>query len=241
MIIIHENLPAEAQYVADIIKSVLGIESFVIERKLDDMFIRCVGFDGYKVDLTRPLGYGTNAVLVLTARDIYTDNRSKKDSWIFGAYSGPGQGGWVMNAGEVHTHMVVSTCRLKGTDSTPNPTGLVPNDYYLKRVSRNALHEIGHGIVNGYHLKPAAFVNVKTGNRMPLGEHCSDNACVMYEVIDIKTPPPSEEYLLMGNLAKYDAGLDDHLKRVYPDWFCVLCRASIRITDAYKKNHLKEN
>jgi len=56
----------------------------------------------------------------------------------------------------------------------------------------------------------------------------------MYEVVDIKTPPRKEGYLLIGKQKRYDAGLDDHIERLGRDIFCDDCRKAIIISEKYK-------
>ncbi len=54
---------------------------------------------------------------------------------------------------------------------------------------------------------------------MPLGPHCVDHSCAMYEVVDVTAPPPDEGHLQLGEERFYDAGMDEHLQRLREDWF----------------------
>ena len=116
--------------------------------------------------------------------------------------------------------MVVSTARLKGKES-------VSQEHYLRRVELIAVHEVGHDLIQASHYRNTTWVNTGTGYRFSLGPHCTDNQCGMYEIVDIKAPPASEGYLRLGRERRYDAGLDDVLERMHPDFLCGRCSSSI--------------
>jgi predicted Zn-dependent protease len=107
-------------------------------------------------------------VLVLTHRDIYANNSSKNDDWIFGYCSG--------------NLTLASTARMKRFDSQPSSVLEVPEELYFRRLETLAIHEIGHGVVRAPHLQLATWVNAQSGGELWLGMHCTDNTCVMYEV-----------------------------------------------------------
>ena len=160
------------------------------------------------------------ALLVLTPRDIYAGTISKNDDWILGYHTG--------------NLSVVSTARIKRKDNQPSDNLEIPLDLYLKRLNIMNIHEIGHGAVEGRHFKQAKWVNIQTGHELDLGPHCTDNTCVMYEIVDIMAPPKSEGHMLLGDEKKFDAGLDDVIARLNPRWLCDKCCSSIRIDEKYK-------
>ncbi|HXQ20404.1 MAG TPA: hypothetical protein VN812_01935 [Candidatus Acidoferrales bacterium] len=97
------------------------------------------------------------------------------------------------------------------------------------------IHELGHDLVKeAPHHQEATWVNVRNGTSIPLTPHCDDNACAMYEVVDVTAPPKSEGYLKLGNKCLYDAGLDEHVGRLRADWFCTRCRDHIVVADSYR-------
>ena len=89
-------------------------------------------------------------------------------------------------------------------------------------------------LLQAKHYKMAAWVSKRTNVPLVLGDHCTDNACVMYEIVDINAPPKEEGYMLLGDEEKYDAGLDDVLTRIYSQWFCRKCLDAIVIDEKYK-------
>jgi predicted Zn-dependent protease len=223
MKIIHESLPEEASQIAKSLKEILGLESELMEADLGEAFVPIPGFDGYwssALELVEFLNLAEGKVaLVLTPRDIYSNNKSKDDDWGFGYTWGK--------------LTVVSSARLKRYDDKPSKELQVPPELYLKRLKALSIHEIGHKITHADHFQKAVWVNAKTGYEMDLGFHCNDNTCVMYEIVDIRAPPETEGYLRLGQERRYDAGLDDLLERINPNWFCDRCRRSIRIDEKY--------
>ncbi|MEK6943595.1 MAG: hypothetical protein AABX00_06025 [Nanoarchaeota archaeon] len=218
MIIIHENLQREAQAASQALQSAYGLENQLVDVSLEGEFPPLPEFEGYWVSqLTNLRGlFGDKPLLVITPRDLYQLDASKDDDWILG-----------YNAGNTS---VVSTARIKRKDNQPGAKIEVPDEVYLKRLSILAVHEIGHDVVKAPYFQPAVWVNSQTGHQLPLGPHCDDNSCSMYEIVDIKTPPASEGHMLLGTEKKFDAGLDDLLARLNPRWFCDRCVSSIKIS-----------
>lgn len=224
MKIFHESLPEEAQEVSLQIESAYGIRNEVIERSLDFLFYPIPKFDGFGLSLNgfnKMLSESENRkTLIITSRDLYGDSKSKDDDWVFGScYS---------------NLMIASNARLKGQDSKPRKSLEVDKAAYMRRLSTLSIHELGHAVFNNApHFQQAKWVNAKTGYQMRLGPHCTDNSCVMYEVVDIKAPSAEEGYMLLGNEKKFDAGFDDVLSRMENRWFCNLCKPLIKLDETF--------
>jgi predicted Zn-dependent protease len=225
MIILHENLRDEAFHTAKAVHRCYNIPLKIMNADLSEIFKPIPQFNGYleSVDSLYDMltvNFPNDAVMVLTGRDLYTGDKSRDDEWIFGYSIGDFQ--------------IVSTASMKCEDNSPSDTLEVPLERFLKRFTSMAIHELGHSLVKAEHYKPTSWVNINNGLIQPLGKHCTDNTCVMYEVIDIKTPPRTEGYLLLGDEKRFDAGLDEHIERMRKDWFCDDCRNAITITDKYR-------
>lgn len=222
MIIIHENLPKEAARIAERLKELYGFSSQLIDRNLDEAFFLIPEFNGFlpaKGLMALLKEHENKKVLVLTPRDLYADAVSKEDDWVFGGCFGD--------------LMITSTARMKCHDNKPSEVLQVPEELYMKRLGITAVHEIGHDVVHAAHYQEASWVNVKIGYTLPLGPHCTDNSCVMYQVVDIRAPPADEGHMLLGTEKRYDAGLDNVIERLYSSWFCDRCRTAIKIDDKY--------
>ncbi len=229
MIIVHENMEMEAESVSEVLKQVFGLESKLINADLSNVFVRHLTLDGYAESKAEIGGYLSDElseatknerVMVLTPRDLYIGyGDSKEDDWIFG-----------YNVGKFS---VVAAARLRGKEGEPSSEVKIPDLLYLARVNLMAVHEFGHGAVKNPDFKQAVWVNAQTGYRVPLGSHCTDNSCAMYEIVDVKAPKPEEGYMQLGFGAelekRFDAGLDDVIARLNPDFFCTPCRKSIKI------------
>jgi predicted Zn-dependent protease len=227
MLILYEILDKEARQIAKTLGDVYNIPVELQKADLSTWFRPLPKFNGYwdsgktiatKVNSTFP----NTAVMILTNRDLYYGSHSADDEWIFGYCMGPIQ--------------VLSNARMKGKDSRPTQDLMISQSKYMKRFITMAVHELGHDVVSDKHMKKAYWVNAKDNKKYLLGEHCLDNKCVMYEVVDIITPLPSAGHLLIGKNKKFDAGLDEHITRIYDDWFCDDCKKSIVITPEYKNN-----
>ena len=144
--------------------------------------------------------------------------QSKDDSWVFG-----------FNGNAV---TIVSTARLKCADNKPSKVLEVCEEKYLRRLELLVLHEIGHDIVKVQHLVEVKYSNLATGYEFPLGPHCCDNCCALYEIIDVTAPENS--CVVIGEEKHFDVGLDDLLERLHPDFFCDKCKSSIVRDDKYK-------
>lgn len=172
----------------------------------------------------------TIPTIVLTERDLFDiDPECEQPSWLYGDVNGNVQ--------------TTSTRRIRTWDGSPSEEIEVPEDFYLKRILSTVIHEMGHDIVKGKHFKEALSVNAKTGEEYPLGPHCDDPRCVMYEVIAIRSPDPEDSYMILreelpdGSVRdekRFDAGNDDQLERMHEDWFCKRCREAIEIGDNYR-------
>ena len=226
MKLIHENLLIEAFEIAQALKKVYGIDSEIIEKDFKGVFKPLPEFDGYLCDLRNfreklniPNG---KAVFAMTSRDLYAEDESKDDDWVFGSCL------------RIENISIASTARLKRFNSEPSGTLKVPYKLYLKRLLTLAIHEIGHDVVQAEHFQPAYYVNAETGHELRLGPHCTDPGCVMYEIIDIRAPKPEVEYMLLGKEKRFDAGLDDVIERMHPDWFCDKCKTSVVVDERYK-------
>lgn len=233
MIFLHERMQSEAKKLKELIADVFKLPVCVVEDNLDRFFYPIPKFGGYSC---RPRSdvlekeFPNTAVFILTSRDLYSDGDSKDDDWVFGASIGK--------------FSVVATARLMGIDNIPRTSLAVDEGLYLRRISLMTIHELGHDLIRElvghdlkklHHYQIASWVNVRRGYEVRLGEHCDDNHCAMYEVVDITTPSKSEGYLKLGSKYLYDAGLDQHLGRLRSDWFCSRCKNHIVITDEYRK------
>ena len=226
MIILHENLQKEAENIAARFNSRYGFNSEIINRDLTSAFLPIPEFNGFwesTSNLKQFLGeYGDKKVFVLTPKDIYYTNTSKDDDWIF-----------AVCADNINL-IVMSTARMKRFDSKTSEILEVPEGLYIKRLETLALHEVGHDIVKGKHLQDAFWINAKTGYKLNLGLHCTDNSCALYEIVDIRAPPMEEGYMQLGDEKKYDAGMDDVIERLNPNWFCGNCIALMEISEGYR-------
>ena len=231
MLIVHENMFEEASVIAEVVNNTYGIESSIKSIDLRDVFIPIPEFDGYLIFINEvelalrkflaEIGSGIEkAVFVLTPRDLFLEKGSRDDDWVFGYNSGK--------------NSVVSVARLKREDNRPSDTLQVHKDLYRARLKLLGVHEIGHDIVKGKHMQSATCVNAKTGYESSLGAHCTDNTCVMYEVIDIKTPKSNEGYMVLGTEKRFDAGLDDLILGLRADYLCSDCGNSVKIDESYR-------
>lgn len=225
MIIIHESLPEEAAIIAKAFKQVFGLKSKLVEYNIEEAFEFIPEFDGY-LFYTKPLPEklysrfrADQKAMLLTPRDIYANSKSKEDDWAFGA--------------QARNLTMISTSRIKRNDNKPSRKLEVPLELYEKRLAALAIHEVGHEVVKAG-LEEMYWVNAQTGYELCLGHHCRDNSCVMYAVVDLKSPPVEEGYLKIGDEKRYDAGLDNLIERMNPGFFCDKCRPEIEITKGYK-------
>ncbi len=231
MLIVHENMPEEAANVAQAVKSTYGIDSVIELIGLEETFTPIPKFKGYwhssiRVagalrEFTTESGKETGkAILLLTHRDLYLGDDNQEDNWIFG-----------YNTGNIS---VVSGARMKREDNVPSDELHVSRDLYLSRLKVLGVHEIGHDVINRERMQIATWVNAKTGYELNLGPHCTDNTCVMYEVVDIKAPPQTDGYMRLGTEKRFDASLDDLIRRLRPDYLCTDCRDSVKIGASYE-------
>lgn len=240
MIIVHENLEREANAVAEALGHHFNINSTIRNEEHPELFrkIDLEGFIGdcYATHLVRLQEYlnslGNHAAMLITSRDFYHDYvKSQKDDWVLGSNYG------LMN--------FASVARLRGKNGNPSQKIEVPIEKYLRRVNALCLHEVGHDIVDSRqakHMKMASWAPID-GEALPLGMHCTDNRCLMYEVVDVKTPPREEGCLTLadkmpdgtfGNTEeRYDAGLDECIDRQYDTLLCGRCRDCVNIGKEY--------
>ncbi len=224
MIIIHEGLPKEAKALDEIIKEIFGFSNVLREIDLSGNFRRLAGTPGFchfpfEIRDRVPELRQEKKVLLLTYRDLYAGD-NPEDDWIFGFHAG--------------NLMVSSSARMKGPDNKPRESLEIPEGSYLARMVFVGIHEIGHDVVKAEHYLPAVWINAKTGHQLEMGRHCTDNTCVMYEIVDIIAPPPEEGHMLLGEEKKFDTGLDEQLRRTRPDYFCARCKPTIVVPDAYR-------
>jgi hypothetical protein len=172
MILLHERMVDEATHLKQVIEHVFPIPVLVVEGNLDRFFDPLPEVEGFyclpKKELLLQEFPGA-AVLCLTRRDLYGGNQSKDDQWVFGAIPSEGH------------HSAVATARLMGLDSSPRDSLNIDPDLYLRRLSLVAIHELAHDLVEAPHYRDAAWVSVRNGTSMPLGPHCTDHSCAMYE------------------------------------------------------------
>ncbi|MBI2666664.1 hypothetical protein HYX13_03575 [Candidatus Woesearchaeota archaeon] len=224
MIILHEHLPQEAEHIAEIVRQIYNIPIRLDDQILRNFFPALLKFQGHltsqpwKEDTLSEIFSGEK-ILILTPRDLYCNDHSKDDDWIFG-YSR-------------ENVAVVTVARMKKRDRQPSETLHIPEKDYLKRIATLAVHEIGHDIIGREHMQPAVWINTKTDYKLPLGPHCTDNRCAMYEVVDIQAPSKEEGYMQLGEEKKYDAGLNDLLERMYPEMLCFPCKEAVNIPERY--------
>jgi predicted Zn-dependent protease len=215
VLIIHESMPAEAAYIGNIVRNELKIPVQRSSLNLDAIFQPTRNFPGYFQSVGNLLDafqhLSEHAIMILTNRDVYARDDSQDDDWVLGYHVG--------------NISVVAGARMKRPDNKPSAVLQVPAEQYLARIAHVAIHEIGHEIVEGPHFELASWVNARTGVRLPLGRHCIDNTCVMYEGVDIVTPPADEGYLLLGDEKRFDAGFDELIarrragrRRAFPLW-----------------------
>lgn len=226
MIIAHENLQQEAEHLVTTLNQVYGFSSSLINCNFDRVFTPHPVWPGFLESSQRMSAEIANTfpgekVLVVTPRDIYAGAVSQENEWVLGY--------------QHNNFSLISTARIKGTDNKPRNSLEVPLDKYLKRIVTMTIHEIGHEVAKAEHHQMAKWVTTNERYSLPLGPHCTDNRCVMYEVVDIKTPPREEGFMLLGDERRYDAGLDEHIERIYSAWFCPKCKAAIKIPEEYFK------
>ncbi len=230
MILLHERMHSEATHLKGLIEEVFAIPVRVLEDSLERVFVPLPEFEGYSCVPKLALlaeEFPETAVFLLTQRDLYLDDKSMDDDWVFGANFGP-------NFGQFS---VVTTARIMGRDNKPRRSLIINKELYLGRLSLMTIHELAHDLVSeALHHQDASWVNVRNGRAMPLGRHCDDNSCAMYEVVDITAPPKDEGYLKLGNKCLYDAGLDEHIGRLRTDWLCSRCRGHIVVGQSYRRS-----
>lgn len=225
MIILHENLPKEANRISGTLKSVYGFSSKLENRNLEAVFVPAPKLNGHFQSICsfrdfQEANFPNKKILIITPRDIYSDVTKNKDDWLLGYHS--------------DDIMLVSTARIKRPDNSPSQTLRIPEAHYMKRLEFMAIHEIGHDVVKSDHMQEASWINTQLGQKLQLGLHCTDKKCVLYEIVDIKTPPATEGYMRLGNEKQAGAGLDEALERIYTDWLCGKCKEAIKIGKEYE-------
>lgn len=233
MLIFHENLGMEAEESAKKVRDVYGIRSRIenAEERFPEVFDQVPGIEAYlETDEEKAIRSFPEIkrvpALLLVSKDLYVRPEGKIDfdeDWFFGESDG--------------NLIYTSVARIKTFDGTPSKKIQVPLDVYLLRLHSINIHEVGHEFVqNPKHYKEAWSVNAETGEKiMELGTRCTDPKCIMYEAIDLKTPKPEENYLLLGDEKRFDAGMDEQNARLYKDWFCKPCKKAIKISEKYQK------
>lgn len=217
IIMIHQYLGNEAHKISESFKDLFNPEIEFREQSLEVFFEgkSCLGgylVDGFVIDgIRKEFINPDDIIFIIISNDIYL-KACLQDNWVFG--------------GSLCKVAIISTARIKGDTSEPSANLSVPENIYYDRLVHLAVHELGHCILEkppDYYLE-SYWVNAKNESEcLPLREHCIDNQCVMYQMIDLKAPPPDKEYLKLGECKKYDAGLDDSIARKYPKFFCQRC------------------
>ena len=217
--VLHHSLPDEAEIASRCISRVFGRPVETQENDTDRFFEKvegtaCAGYSYGRAWEILGKEHPDEIVLVLTERDLVDASRPEDpEAWLFGCTR--------------LQHSVLSLARLRTVDGRPASPRADPTRY-AARVAVMAAHEIGHVVLrDARHYWPAYCVVVKRRDDPDsLGDHCDDNTCVMYEVIDIPTPPPEESYLeLQGHASpiRTDAGLDAHVDRMGTPRLCAQC------------------
>jgi hypothetical protein len=214
MLLLHDQMPLEAAAAAEAIRRAFGFPVCVREAGITEILPSIPAFRGRLAEplmLLKLPGVTRPGCVGLIRADLFMNDKSIDDDWAFGAE----QGGCVLASG----------ARM-GSDLLR-----------ARRLAAIVVHEICHAVVpeSGAHLKPAKWVNVANGYELPLGPHCTDQRCAMYEVADLIAPPPDEGHILLGNEVRRDTGLDELLDRIHETWLCDRCRESIKAADYWTK------
>lgn len=177
-----------------IIYSTLKKEAKFLSKKLKTIFNEKIVIHHVSV-LPR---LGREKVLLLMEEELIMDD--DEDDWVFG-YA-------------IKNRVVISVYKLKSRSKKK----------YYDRLLALAIHELGHTRADPAHYRVAYWVNAKTNHKQWLGKHCTDNKCIMYEIVDLTPPCKNDGYLKLGRKKYYDAGLDNLIARRYKDWFCKKCK-----------------
>ncbi len=209
MLLLHEQMDPEAKAIAAAVQKVYGLPVHLREAEIVSLLPPLPALGGYLAEPTALLklpGVSGPGCMGLTRGDLFAGNQSPDDDWVFGM--------------EHCECILLSGARLLARNETQG-------DLSLRRLVAMAIHEIGHAVVRGSHRKPAVWVNAATGYELPLGKHCPDRRCAMYEVVDLIAPLPEQGYMRLGDEPRYDAGLDELIARAHEDWLCSTCLASV--------------
>ena len=216
----------EAKYASEVIKSVYTLDAKIILDELESLWIQIDNTGKYCACLSTIYPYiqdkySNQCILLLSNRDFISINDWPDidlGDWLFG-FSAPEK-----------NIAVVSGLRLKGNTSDIRTESEISEELYKRRFQFIVVHELGHIVIEQSHYKEALWKDVITGKALPLGDHCDNNACAMYQTIDVKTPDPRDEYLILRKdnkgENKYDSGLDDVLDRMQKagyNWLCSRC------------------
>lgn len=220
---IHQNLPEEANYAALEIKRAYDLPLTLEAHTLEHIFRPVPAFKGvsYQCNFQKLWHRDLERMIILTSHDLFADNKSQEDDWIFGSC-------W-MNM------YLASTARLKGRDNKPREKREVSPEHYLKRVTALILHELGHDLIDNPAYEQAVWINAQTGYQLPLGPHCTNPSCLMWECVDIRTPPQEEGWMELGGKPVTGTGIDDVLERVSENWLCSQCSSCIKKDSSWKQ------
>lgn len=209
MLIVHEGLEREAKRIRRELLRVFDIPVEIEELDLEGVFPSVKkGF--FWSPSARFLMQDSRARLILTSRDLYWSENPSEDDWVFGV-----------------SYLPSAVCSVSTARLEQNRRG------YLDRLCSIAVHEAGHSVVRGRHLRNAYYVNAQSGKKFFMGPHCHDSRCVLYPSIDMRAPSSDESYLRFGKDKRFDGGLDELVKRRYPDWFCKKCKDSVVLDERY--------
>ena len=209
MLLLHEDMPTEAAAAAAAIKGAYGFRVSVREAEITRILPLIPAFNGRLAEplrLQQVPGVETPGCVALIRTDLFMDDQSIEDDWAFGVEQGE--------------FVLVSDARMRSRAGQTS-------DLRVRRLAAIVVHEVGHAVVSGPHLRPAIWINVARKYELHLGPHCWDRRCAMYEVADLVAPPPEEGHILLADEIRRDTGLDELLDRIYEAWLCDRCRTSI--------------
>ena len=207
MLLLHEDLQREAWAIEDALHGIYTIRTATKKASLD-CFPQIEGKHQFNPNSLEEHFHDQKLpLLLLTAHDLYLGVHG--DDWIFAGTSG-----------RFHA---VSTARLQ---QEKHKSG----SEYLEQIAYLAAHEIGHQLIRAPHHTRAIWVSEQTGRTRNLGLHCDDARCLMYPDVDVQTP--KNGYLLLGR-RRYDAGLEEHVARLYDSFLCTRCESALDVPDTY--------
>jgi hypothetical protein len=218
MLIIHEALEKEARHVYECMQSAYGLAPAIKLGGFSSLFSKVPIVDLYvlRKDLKKELVEHTTkeAAILLTERELWVD----ANTWTLGCSQ--------------EDVSILSVRRLRRHDDAPSLIQYEDDGTYLSRIGFLAVHLVGHHAIKGDHLKETYWVDAKTGEKSPLGPHCRDSTCAMYETLTVPYTPEEAGWIEIGGEKMHDVGIDTIVKNLWNDWFCDSCRKAIKIKPA---------